>query len=62
MMQPEPTAKVVFTPSGRRGTFRLGMPLLEAARTLGVDIDSVCGGPEAGGLSQSGRAPAGALE
>ena len=37
-------AKVVFTPSGRRGTFRLGTPLLEAARELGVDIDSVCGG------------------
>lgn len=43
-MQTEQTAKVVFTPSGRRGTFRLGTPLLEAARTLGVDIDSVCGG------------------
>ncbi len=38
------TAKVVFTPSGRRGVFRLGTPLLEAARELGVDIDSVCGG------------------
>ena len=38
------TAKVVFTPSGRRGVFRLGAPLLEAARELGVDIDSVCGG------------------
>ena len=38
------TAKVVFTPSGRRSTFLLGTPLLEAARELGVDIDSVCGG------------------
>ncbi len=38
------TAKVVFTPSGRRGVFHLGTPLLEAARELGVDIDSVCGG------------------
>lgn len=37
-------AFVVFTPSGRRGRFRLGTPVLEAARKLGVDIDSVCGG------------------
>jgi uncharacterized 2Fe-2S/4Fe-4S cluster protein (DUF4445 family) len=35
---------VVFTPSGRRGRFAPGTPLLQAARTLGVDIDSVCGG------------------
>ncbi len=37
-------AKVVFMPSGRRGLFSLGTPLLQAARSLGVDIDSVCGG------------------
>ncbi len=35
---------VVFTPSGKRGRFPVGTPLLSAARTLGVDIDSVCGG------------------
>jgi uncharacterized 2Fe-2S/4Fe-4S cluster protein (DUF4445 family) len=35
---------VVFTPSGKRGRFALGTSLLSAARTLGVDIDSVCGG------------------
>jgi uncharacterized 2Fe-2S/4Fe-4S cluster protein (DUF4445 family) len=35
---------VVFTPSGRRGRFPLGTPVLQAARSLGVDIDSVCGG------------------
>ena len=35
---------VVFTPSGKRGRFSEGVSLLEAARTLGVDIDSVCGG------------------
>ena len=35
---------VVFLPSGRRGTFAHGTPLLTAARQLGVDIDSVCGG------------------
>ena len=35
---------VVFTPSGKRGRFPVGTPLLSAARTLGVDVDSVCGG------------------
>jgi uncharacterized 2Fe-2S/4Fe-4S cluster protein (DUF4445 family) len=35
---------VVFTPSGKRGRFPVGTPLLQAARSLGVDIDSVCGG------------------
>jgi uncharacterized 2Fe-2S/4Fe-4S cluster protein (DUF4445 family) len=38
------TALVVFTPSGKRGRFPFGTPLLQAARALGVDIDSVCGG------------------
>ncbi len=37
-------AKIVFTPSGRRGTFPHGTPVLDAARSLGVDVDSVCGG------------------
>ena len=37
-------ALVVFTPSGKRGRFALGTPVLTAARQLGVDIDSVCGG------------------
>lgn len=37
-------ALVVFTPSGKRGRFSVGTPLLQAARTLGVDVDSVCGG------------------
>jgi uncharacterized 2Fe-2S/4Fe-4S cluster protein (DUF4445 family) len=31
-------------PSGRRGEFPVGTSVLSAARTLGVDIDSVCGG------------------
>ncbi|HXW09803.1 MAG TPA: ASKHA domain-containing protein [Steroidobacteraceae bacterium] len=35
---------VVFMPSGKRGHFPIGTPLLTAARQLGVDIDSVCGG------------------
>ena len=37
-------ALVVFTPSGRRARVPVGTPLLHAARSLGVDIDSVCGG------------------
>ncbi|WP_323802565.1 ASKHA domain-containing protein [Sulfitobacter litoralis] len=35
---------VVFTPSGKRGHFAKGTPVLTAARQLGVDLDSVCGG------------------
>jgi len=35
---------VVFTPSGKRGRFPRGTQLLQAARSLGVDVDSVCGG------------------
>ncbi|QEX19515.1 ferredoxin [Hypericibacter terrae] len=37
-------ALVVFMPSGKRGRFSIGTPVLQAARKLGVDIDSVCGG------------------
>ena len=37
-------ARVVFSPSGRRGVVEVGTTVLEAARGLGVDIDSVCGG------------------
>ncbi|MEM8977914.1 MAG: ASKHA domain-containing protein [Pseudomonadota bacterium] len=35
---------VIFTPSGKRGHFPRGTPILTAARQLGVDLDSVCGG------------------
>jgi len=35
---------VVFSPSGKRGRFPIGTPVLHAARSLGVDLDSVCGG------------------
>jgi uncharacterized 2Fe-2S/4Fe-4S cluster protein (DUF4445 family) len=37
-------ALVIFTPSGKRGRFLKGTNLLDAARSLGVDLDSVCGG------------------
>ena len=43
-MATAPDPLVVFTPSGKRGRFAIGTPLLTAARSLGVDIDSVCGG------------------
>jgi uncharacterized 2Fe-2S/4Fe-4S cluster protein (DUF4445 family) len=36
--------KIVFTPSGKRGSFAEGTTVLQAARSLGVDLDSVCGG------------------
>ncbi len=38
------TRQVVFSPSGRRGAFPEGTTVLDAARALGVDLDSVCGG------------------
>ncbi|MEZ5846251.1 MAG: ASKHA domain-containing protein [Geminicoccaceae bacterium] len=41
---PASDALVVFMPSGKRGRFPIGTPVLQAARSLGVDIDSVCGG------------------
>jgi len=37
-------ALVIFMPSGRRGRFPIGMSVLDAARSLGVYIESVCGG------------------
>lgn len=36
--------QVIFTPSGKRGEFSKGTNVLDAARELGVDLDSVCGG------------------
>ncbi|MGI9450614.1 MAG: ASKHA domain-containing protein [Geminicoccaceae bacterium] len=38
------TALIVFAPSGKRGRFPLGTPVLQAAQKLGVDMDSICGG------------------
>lgn len=35
---------VIFTPSGKRGNFPVGTPILDAARELGVYVESVCGG------------------
>ncbi|MGB3555932.1 MAG: ASKHA domain-containing protein [Jannaschia sp.] len=36
--------QVIFMPSGKRGRVPRGTPVLTAARQLGVDLDSVCGG------------------
>ena len=44
MVSESKEAWVVFTPSGKRGQFPVGTNLLAAARQLGVDLDSVCGG------------------
>lgn len=38
------TVKVIFQPSGRRGRVPRGTTLIEAARMLGVGIESLCGG------------------
>jgi uncharacterized 2Fe-2S/4Fe-4S cluster protein (DUF4445 family) len=35
---------VLFMPSGKRGRFSVGTPILDAARELGVYVESVCGG------------------
>ncbi|MFD0917695.1 ASKHA domain-containing protein [Pseudahrensia aquimaris] len=35
---------IIFTPSGKRGHFPVGTPILDAARELGVYVESVCGG------------------
>jgi uncharacterized 2Fe-2S/4Fe-4S cluster protein (DUF4445 family) len=43
-MSPGSDPLIVFSPSGKRGRFPIGTPVLQAARSLGVDIDSVCGG------------------
>ena len=35
---------ILFMPSGKRGRFPIGTPILDAARELGVYVESVCGG------------------
>lgn len=38
------THKIVFTPSGIRGEVKTGTDILSAARELGADVASICGG------------------
>lgn len=40
----ESHVRVLFTPSGRQGDFPEGSNVLDIARELGVDLDSICGG------------------
>jgi uncharacterized 2Fe-2S/4Fe-4S cluster protein (DUF4445 family) len=44
MPDTQSTHLVVFQPSGRQGQVAEGTTLLDAARQLGVDVDSICGG------------------
>lgn len=39
-----PLYELILTPSGRRGRVREGETLLEAAESLGIDLESICGG------------------
>ncbi len=42
----QPKYLVVFQPSGRQGYVPAGQTLLDAARELGVEIESICGGQQ----------------
>ncbi len=42
-------ANVIFQPSGKQGDIPLGKTLLEASQTLGVGIESLCGGEKSCG-------------
>ncbi len=49
--------RVVFTPSGLSGTVEHGTTVLDAARRLGADLDTVCGGRGICGRCQVTVAP-----
>jgi len=59
------TCKIVFQPNGRQGMVAAGTTLLEAARQLGVEIESICGGHQTCGkckvLVETGSFPKFAL-
>lgn len=44
MIDERSTHLVVFQPAGRQGRVAAGTTVLDAARQLGVDVDSICGG------------------
>ncbi|MEP7357199.1 MAG: ASKHA domain-containing protein [Anaerolineales bacterium] len=46
------THTLVLTPSGRRGAVAHGANLLDAARSLGVELESICGGRQTCGKCQ----------
>lgn len=55
------THLLIFQPSGRQGRVAEGTTLLDAARQLGVDVDSICGGRQTCGkckvIIESGQFP-----
>src|SRR3989304_1428515 len=46
------TFQLVLMPSGRRGAVARGTNLLDACRSLGVDLESICGGRQTCGKCQ----------
>lgn len=55
------SCKIVFQPNGRQGVVPIGTTVLDAARQLGVEIESICGGHQTCGkckvLVESGSFP-----
>ncbi len=49
--------RIVFTPSGLSGTVEHGTTVLDAARRLGADLDTVCGGRGICGRCQVAASP-----
>ncbi len=48
----ESICQIALMPSGRRGSVPVGTNLLEAARQLGVELESICGGRQTCGKCQ----------
>lgn len=49
---PTQSWRVIFQPAGRQGLAPAGMSVLDAARQLGVEIESICGGRQTCGKCQ----------
>lgn len=47
-----PAFKIALMPSGRQGLVPRGANLLDAARELGVELESICGGRQTCGKCQ----------
>lgn len=52
MPENTPACQIALMPSGRRGSVPIGANLLEAARLMGVEIESICGGRQTCGKCQ----------
>jgi len=50
--QTQETCRIALMPSGRKGSVRGGANLLQAARELGVELESICGGRQTCGKCQ----------